>query len=191
MTWGSYRLSYTLSKAMDDVGEAFFNGPIDPMDIMKDWGRSDDDQRHRVVFDGTLNTPSTPAATTWQHLTNGFQLSAVVQFYSALPLNITSGVLTVQGTAGRPIVNGEFLERNAGTGPDFFNVNLRVSRFVGAKDHARIQLLAEAFNLTNRENIQTLNGVFGAGVYPDQSDVELRAAACRRPTAVLPGRRST
>ena len=38
----------------------------------------------------------------------------MVQAYSALPFNITSGVTTLQGTAGRPIVNGAFIERNAG-----------------------------------------------------------------------------
>jgi hypothetical protein len=89
-----------------------------------------------------------------------------VQFYSSLPLNITSGVMTVQGTTGRPIVNGAFIGRNAGTGPNFFNVNLRLSRLVMARTSAKIRLLAEIFNLTNRENIQTLNGVFGAGAYP-------------------------
>ncbi len=34
---------------MNNVGEAFFNAPIDPFDLSKDWGRSDNDQRHRLV----------------------------------------------------------------------------------------------------------------------------------------------
>ena len=37
------------SKAMNNVGEFFFSSPIDPFDLSKDWGRSDDDQRHRLV----------------------------------------------------------------------------------------------------------------------------------------------
>ena len=41
-------------------------------------------------------------------------MSGMLQYYSAPPLNITSGVTTVQGTAGRPIVDGEFIQRNAG-----------------------------------------------------------------------------
>ena len=45
---GQYRVSYTLSKSMNNVGEAFFSAPIDPFDLSKDWGRSDDDQRHRL-----------------------------------------------------------------------------------------------------------------------------------------------
>ena len=47
--WGHYRVSYTLSKSMNNVGEFFFSSPIDPFDLSKDWGRSDDDQRHRLV----------------------------------------------------------------------------------------------------------------------------------------------
>ena len=44
---------YTLSKSMNNVGEFFFSSPIDPFDLSKDWGRSDDDQRHRLVINGT------------------------------------------------------------------------------------------------------------------------------------------
>ena len=50
--WGNYRASYTYSKSMNNVGENFFSSPIDPFDLSKDWGRSDDDQRHRLVLNG-------------------------------------------------------------------------------------------------------------------------------------------
>ena len=66
--WASVRLSYTLSKSMNDVGEAFFSSPIDPTDITRDWGRSDDDQRHRLVINGTVNTSMAPATTVWEHI---------------------------------------------------------------------------------------------------------------------------
>ncbi|HXD74183.1 MAG TPA: carboxypeptidase regulatory-like domain-containing protein [Vicinamibacterales bacterium] len=151
--WGSYRVSYTLSKAMDNVGEFFFSSPIDPFDINRDWGRSDDDQRHRLVMDGTLRI-------------HGFEIGGVLQYYSPLPLNVTSGVTTVQGTAGRPIVDGAFIDRNAGDGPDFFSLNARVSRTFRVHRRARLELIAEAFNLTNRTNVVALNGNFGAGAYP-------------------------
>ena len=61
-------------------------------------------------------------------MAEGFELSGVLQYYSALPLNITSGVTTVQGTAGRPMVDGRFIARNAGTGSDFLSVGARVAR---------------------------------------------------------------
>src|SRR5215472_8207172 len=107
---------------MDDVGEFFFSSPIDPFDLSKDWGRSDDDQRHRLVLSGALSAPAAPGTSRWQQLSHGFQVSGMLQWYSALPLNITSGVTTVQGTAGRPMVNGLFIARNSGVGPDFFAV---------------------------------------------------------------------
>ena len=128
--WGHYRVSYTLSKSMNNLGEFFFSSPIDPFDLSKDWGRSDDDQRHRLVIHGAVQTSMAPAATAWEYLTHGFQVSGMLQAYSALPFNITSGVTTIQGTAGRPIVNGEFIERNAGIGSDFLSLNMRVSRAV-------------------------------------------------------------
>jgi hypothetical protein len=164
--WGSYRVSYTLSKAMNNVGENFFSSPIDPFDLSKDWGRSDDDQRHRLVLFGAINSPTGPAHTAWERLWHGFQMSSMLQAYSALPLNIASGVTTVQGTAGRPIVNGAFIGRNIGTGPDFFSLSLRVSRAFAVGKGVRLEGQVEAFNLTNRVNVVTLNNNFGAGAYP-------------------------
>jgi outer membrane receptor protein involved in Fe transport len=164
--WGTYRVSYTYSKAMDDVGESFFSSPIDPTDLSKDWGRSDDDQRHRLVLFGSIDAPATAATTAWEHLSHGFQVSSTLQWYSALPLNITSGVTTVQATAGRPVVDGAFIPRNSGTGPDFFSVSLRVSRAFALGARARLEALVEAFNLTNRVNVVTVNANFGAGAYP-------------------------
>jgi len=164
--WGTYRVGYTLSKAMNNVGENFFSSPIDPFDINKDWGRSDDDQRHRLVVNGCINSPTSPARTGWEMLTHGFQVSGVLQAYSALPFNITSGVTTVQGTAGRPIVDGAFIERNAGVGSAFFTTSLRVSRSFRLGGSAQAEGLLEVFNLTNHRNDLTRNGNFGSGAYP-------------------------
>ena len=174
----SVRLTYTLSKAMNDVGEAFFSSPIDPTDIMRDWGRSDDDQRHRFVINGTINTSMAPAATTWRRISHGYQLSGMVQYYSALPFNITSGVTSLQGTTGRPLADGaiasanfdvrsvSFIPRNSGTGSDFFGLNLRLGRAIRLTNHLKVEGLVEAFNLTNRVNNLTRNVNFGGGAYP-------------------------
>ena len=127
-SWGSYRISYTWSKALDNVGEFFFSSPINNFNIWQDYGRSDDDQRHRLVFNGTIHSSMGKASTPWQRISRGFQLSGMLQYYSALPFNITTGANTIQGTSARPTVNGVFINRNAGTGFDFFNVNARLSR---------------------------------------------------------------
>ena len=153
--WVSLRASYTYSKALDDVGEFFFSAPIDNFNIWKDWGRSDDDQRHRVSFDTVVQ------------LGRGFEWSGSLQYYSALPFNITTGANTTQGTAARPaLANGASLSRNAGTGFDFFTVSARLSRNFRIDQRWRVQALAEAFNALNHRNDIIPNGVFGAGAYP-------------------------
>jgi hypothetical protein len=164
--WGYYRVGYTLSKSMNNVGENFFSSPIDPFDLSQDWGRSDDDQRHRFVAAAGFNSLMSPATTVWQALTHGFQVSGMLQAYSALPLNITSGVTTVQGTAGRPIVDGRFIARNAGEGSDFASASIRVSRTFRVAGRLRTEAIAEVFNATNRTNVLARNADFGTGAYP-------------------------
>jgi hypothetical protein len=151
--WASYRVSYTWSRSMDNVGEFFFSAPIDNANIWRDYGRSDDDQRHRVVFDGALHS-------------HGFEMSGMLQYYSALPLNITAGTTTIQGTAARPLVNGDFIGRNVGTGSDFFNVSTRISRTFALGERLRMEVLAESFNALNHRNNLTKNGTFGTGAFP-------------------------
>jgi hypothetical protein len=164
--WGYYRVSYTLSKAENNVGEFFFSGPIDPFDLSKDWGRSDNDRRHLFVFSGGVNTSMAPATTAWERLTHGFQVSSLLQAYSAAPFNITSGVTTIQGTAGRPVVNGEFIPRNSGVGDAFFSLGMRISRSFRLGGDVRLEALAEVFNLTNTVNEIARNTTFGTGAYP-------------------------
>ena len=164
--WGSYRISYAFSKSLNNVGEFFFSSPIDPYNIWRDYGRSDDDQRHRVVFNGTLQTATAAARTPWEKLSHGFQLGGMLQYYSALPYNITTGATTVQGTTGRPLVNGTFIPRNAGIGNDNFVVNIRLSRNFTLSERLRMEALAEGFNALNHRNNLTRNGVFGTGAYP-------------------------
>ena len=163
---------------MNDLGEAFFSSPTDPTNVMKDWGRSDNDQRHRLVISASVNSPMTPGTTTWERISHGFQASTMVQYYSSLPFNIVSGVNSLQGTAGRPFADGsvstpnfdvgqvEFIPRNAGTGSDFFTREPTSQSFVPARWCSRIEGLVEAFNLTDRVNPITRNTTFGPGSYP-------------------------
>jgi len=176
--WSAIRVSYALSKSMNDLGEAFFSSPTDPANVMKDWGRSDNDQRHRLVVSASVNSPMTPGTTAWERVSHGFLASTMLQYYSALPFNIVSGVNSLQGTAGRPFADGsvstanfdvrqaEFIPRNIGTGGDFFTVSLRISRSFRLTGGSRIEGLIEAFNVTDRVNPITRNTTFGPGSYP-------------------------
>lgn len=187
--WGAYRISYNWSKAIDDVGEFFFSSPINNFNIAEDRSRSDDDQRHRLVFDGTIHTPMGPTQGLWRHLSSGFLLSNILQYYSALPFNITTGTNSIQGTTLRPCMQGvtgctqalpgTVIGRNAGSGFDFFNMNTRLSRTFPLNQRFRLEVIAEAFNVLNHRNDLIPNGTFGTGPYPTTAN-----AAFGRATAV-------
>ena len=99
----------------------------------------------------------------------------MLQYYSALPFNITAGTTTIQGTAARPVVNGDFIGRNAGIGIDFFNVNVRLSRVFQITERLRLEGIAEAFNALNHRNNLTRNGNFRRRSIPGKSLTDLRA----------------
>ena len=164
--WGNYRVSYTYSKALDDVSEFFFSAPINNFNIWQDYSRSDDDQRSRVAFEGTVHSSLAKASSNWERLSHGFQLTTSLAAYSPLPFNITTGANTIQGTGARPTINGAFINRNAGEGHAILNLNVRLSRSFALSERTRLQVLAEMFNTLNHVNVVTLNGVFGTGVYP-------------------------
>jgi hypothetical protein len=163
---GYVRVSYTYGRAMNDVGEAFFSAPIDPGDLSLDWGRSDNDVRHRLVAAASVRTSADPAGSAWQALARGWQASGMVQAYSAPPFNILSGVTTVQGTPGRPIANGAFIPRNAAIGSGFVSASLRLSRTFAIGSRLTLEALAEVFNVTNHRNVVARNTTFGPGAYP-------------------------
>ena len=164
--WGYYRAVYTYSKALDDVSEFFFSAPMNNYNIWQDYGRSDDDQRSRIAFEGTVHTSLENASDTLGHLTHGWQFTTSFTGYSPLPFNITTGANTVQGTGARPTVNGNYISRNAGEGHAILNLGFRLSRTFTVTERLRLQALAEMFNALNHVNVATLNGVFGTGTYP-------------------------
>jgi len=182
--WGSARISYVWSHAIDNVSEFFFSSPINNFDFGIDRSRSDDDQRHRVVFAATLMSSTQPAGNFAAHLTHGWRLGGILQYYSKLPFNVTTGGNTLQQTSQRPCapgysltanggvnpcteaLRGAVIGRNAGIGFDFFSLNARLSRTFALTDRLRLETMAEAFNSLNHRNDMIPNGTWGTGVYP-------------------------
>ncbi len=176
VSWGSMRISYTWSKAIDNVGEFFFSSPINNFDFSVDRARSDDDQRHRVVFDATVTSPITPADGLASNLAHGWRLGGILQYYSTSPFNIVTGASTLQQTTARPCtvaafgtiacsegIKGTVIGRNTGTGFDFFSLNARLSRTFGLTERVKLETIAEAFNALNHRNDAIPNGTFGTG----------------------------
>ena len=162
--WASARVSYTFSKALDDTGNAFFFTPQDNFNLRDDRGRSDNDQRHRISLSGTLAAPATKNESLLRRAAEGFQLSYIFSYGSALPFNILTGGDRNFDTNvnDRPIG----IARNAGEGFDFASFDVRLSRRVRFTERFGAEVIAEAFNVLNRTNLQLPNSTFGSGATP-------------------------
>jgi hypothetical protein len=193
--YGSFRLSYTWSKAIDDVSYAFFSGPVNNYDPGMDRSISDDNQKHRVVVDGTLHTVLGPADTLAGKFTHGWELGSTLTYYSGFPFNITNGVTDIQTTTERPCLPGvttaqcatalpgTMISRNAGQGFPSFTINTRVSRTFALGERFKLQGIAEAFNLVNTRNDLFPSGSYGSSCYyPSSLGPTPGNAACSIPS---------
>jgi hypothetical protein len=160
-SWAAARASYTLSRAMDDAGNAFFFSPQDSADVRAEWGPSDNDQRHRLVVSGVMDVP--PAAG-WPRLLSGLQLGWVWSYSSALPFNVLTG--TDRNNDTNPNDRPPGVGRNAGRGFDFASLDLRVGRRFALGSRLALEAMVEAFNVLNRPNHQAPNNTFGPGSLP-------------------------
>jgi hypothetical protein len=172
--WASARASYTLSRARDDAGNAFFFSPQDSADLRAEWGRSDNDQRHRLVLSGVVDVP-TAAGTGWRRLGRGLQLGWVFSYTSALPFNILTGNDRNNDTNANDRPVG--VARNAGVGFDFASLDLRLGRRFSVGGGRQLEALVEAFNVLNRPNYQLPNNTFGPGAAPRPGFGDPTAAA--------------
>jgi hypothetical protein len=175
--YGTFRLSYTWSKAIDDVSYAFFSGPVNNYDPGEDRSISDDNQKHRVVVDGTLHSSLQPGKNFAEKLTHGFELGSTLTYYSAFAFNITNGVTDLQTTTERPCLPnvttaqcatalpGTMISRNSGLGFPSFTMNTRLSRTFPIGDRFKLQGFAQAFNLVNTRNDLFPSGSYGSSCY--------------------------
>ncbi len=156
--------SYTLSSTKSDSEARNSTAlPTDQYDLSADWGPADVDARHNVTLTGHVTLPL------------DIQLAAIMQWRSAYPFSPTSGRdtnndsrsgdrpdadpngryptngVTAYGRFSIPVNRPGTLPRNAFRGPDFSQLDLRLSK-VFPIGQRRLELIAEAFNLTNRVN---------------------------------------
>jgi hypothetical protein len=167
-----FNVSYTLSDAVRDV-EDFGFVPQDSHNPDAEKAPASNDRRHQVV-----------ASAVWM-LPYRVQLAGVVQARSGLPWNVTTGAdnnadqsindrpdLAVPG--GDPTDKATYatnftgrvgnLPRNANRGPDFVQVDLRLSKFVRIQRYS-FEGFVEAFNLLNRANLGLPNGTLTSSTF--------------------------
>jgi hypothetical protein len=164
--WGRTRVSYTLSRALDDAGNAFFQTPQDNFDILADKGPSDNDQRHRLVVSGTIGDSTSRAL---RRALAGLQIGYVFSYATAAPFNPQAGADLNNDTNQNDRPAG--MTRNSFRLPCFSHpssvcgtssFDLRVSRPIAVWG-GRMDLMAEAFNLFNRVNVVNVNNNYGTG----------------------------
>ena len=159
--WSLYG-AVTYSKDKDnDSNERNFSGiqaeDVNNLDL--NYGYSNRDQRWKSVLNGVWDTP-------WW----GIGISGVFRYATGSPYNVTVGTdLNKDGFFNdRPTINGQHIARNSERQPDFYSLDLRLSKGfdIGPGD---LKLFVECFNCSNAANRSTSNTVWGSGQTPSAS----------------------
>jgi len=123
-----------------------------PADFDADKAPGVADQRHRVVFSGVYTLPDFADEGGWkQGLLGGWSLSWIATAASGQPYSeIVTNDMNRDGNTRNDIVPGS---RNSHNLPSSQTVDLRVAKLITIYHAVRLELIAEAFNLFDRDNI--------------------------------------
>jgi hypothetical protein len=176
---GTYlRLSGTYAHAIDDGQDALVAGQ--PATVQNSYdpnaerGPSVTDQRFRVV--AAVSAEPHPFHREHQMLGrffNDWKISSVFNYGSGRPVNATvDGDPNQDGNDANDRLPG--YSRNGFTGPDYATTDLRLTRKIRLNERFKLDLVAESFNLFNRDNQRvtiTSNGLVAASTTFVQSYV--------------------
>ncbi|HKI04487.1 MAG TPA: TonB-dependent receptor [Thermoanaerobaculia bacterium] len=163
-----YNVAYTLGKVEDTVPDATAvvpNGsddakfPSNPFDFDADRAPGNNDQRHRLVVSGLWDLDYRREASGLQRaLLGGWSLSWIATWQTGQPYSRTvTNDLNRDGNTRNDIVPGS---RNSQRLPDTYNLDLRVAKRIPLTGGANLELIGEAFNLFDRDNINLQRNVF-------------------------------
>jgi hypothetical protein len=152
--------NYTASRAYDTTTD--FNsdfGPMDATNLGAEKSLSDFDQRNKVTVAAVFSTPwKGSSLNVAQRIFGGFQFAPIIRYNSGHPFNILAGS-DINGdrhsTNDRPLGVG----RNAGTGPDYMDVDMRITRGFKLTERGSLNFIAEGFNIFNRTNFGSVNNI--------------------------------
>ena len=136
----------------DDFSPALTDYANDPADIEAEWGRSRADERFRFVTSAVVKLPYR------------FQVAPIFEYGSGQPWNRRRGY-DFNGD-GKNSDRMPGVKRFDEDGPKFVSLNLRVMHRMPLAGRAGLELIAEAFNLTNHVNYDVnsvINGEFLSG----------------------------
>jgi len=155
-------VSYTWSHAIDDAPDATAVVPgtddaklvYNPLNPRADLASSLNDARHRFVFNTTWET--TPAIANLsgvgRTLLGGWEISGILTAQSGQPYTgLLNADLNSDGNSRNDRVPGT--ARNSYNLPSIFSVDPRITRNIRLSERFNFKLIAEAFNVFNRQNI--------------------------------------
>lgn len=161
MTGGVYfMLSYTFAHAEDDGQDALVAGR--PATVQNSYapnsekGPSLTDQRQRFVFSCVVAPKPFHRDHEWLgRLFNDWKASGVITFGSGRPVSATvTGDANQDGNNSNDRLPG--VSRNSLVGPDYATTDMRLTRRLRIGERVKLELVAESFNLLNRDNQRVL-----------------------------------
>jgi hypothetical protein len=187
-----FNTSYTYSKSLDTNSLSSVTNPSvqDSFNIRNDYGPSDFDARHRVVFSGLYDLPFKR-----NRLVEGWETGIIFQAQSGNPLTIITNNAGFTGnTTLRPDVTGPVvvtgkpnqwfanpavfvfpgpttaphfgdLGRNTVIGPNFVNTDFSLIKTTKLSEHTNVQFRAEMFDIFNQANFGNPGRVLGTSTF--------------------------
>jgi len=153
----SYGISYTWSKSIDDgPNPSFVLIPQDSQNLRAERALSSDDVRNRLVLNATVTTPKT-----WNMFARDFLVGMITTIQSPQRFTKFAGFDAngdIFGNNDRVGID----PRNTFLGDNLRTVDLRLARTLRFREKRSLELIAEAFNLSNTLNIRFFNTVYGA-----------------------------
>ncbi|MDQ3283932.1 MAG: hypothetical protein M3Q69_21215, partial [Acidobacteriota bacterium] len=133
----------------------------DPGNFNVDYTYGDNDVRHRVVLSGvwSFDSYAQSISSGWMRgLASGWTISGIASYQTGQPFTpIVNADLNNDGNAANDVAPG--FRRNSMRLPSQFSVDPRITRDI-AFGAARLQLIAEAFNVLNRSNVSNVNRTY-------------------------------
>jgi hypothetical protein len=157
MTSGIYfRMAYTFAKAIDDGQDALVAGQ--PALVQNSYaanaerGPSVTDQRNRFLFAWIVEPkPFDRTQPFFSKMFNDWKLAGVFTYGSGRPENVmVSGDPNQDGNGNNDRLPGA--GRNSFLGPDYATTDARLTRRLYLSPRLKMDLIAESFNLLNRDN---------------------------------------
>jgi hypothetical protein len=174
--------SYTYSKVIDDAPDGTsvvpFNGGDDakmvqdPLNPSADRALGVTDIRNRLVLSGIwdLGGYAGKVSSAWaRSLLTGWSFSGIFSAQSGSPYSAVVGA-DLNNDSNRFTDRVPGLGRNTFTGPNFYSLDPRITREFRFREYARLQLIAEGFNILNRANFTNVrNTLYNvSGTFPNQ-----------------------